>query len=270
MQLLFNWVVFLLETIFLYPIIHLSELIHSSLLISRLPGNPIFSSNILDVVPIYHTTHPLQSWIDFFNRIAEFILYFAFILFTFVHMFILIILAEISPETCLFTTSTSRTNSCSTNAFNRPWRSFHTSSLVSSGLSRHNTHPSVPVNIQSISNLPFWESGTPLPEGKPFYIHLPSIHTSNFISILFERLSEIVNDTASGIQHINLLLEARLEGNRFRSVSTSCHLTPGFTLDFLERHYTEAILNFEAQSGTGEDGPSVVSARLRIIFPELP
>nr|AFN42456.1 hypothetical protein [Rhizophagus irregularis]AFN42520.1 hypothetical protein [Rhizophagus irregularis]AGJ98054.1 hypothetical protein [Rhizophagus irregularis]AML60500.1 hypothetical protein [Rhizophagus irregularis]AML60517.1 hypothetical protein [Rhizophagus irregularis] len=57
------------------------------------------------------------------------------------------------------------------------------------------------------------------------------------------------------------MVECLMEGNRFRSLAPSFHATPGVTLTDLEGHFNTFIENFEAQSGTGESGPSVLSCR---------
>lgn len=54
------------------------------------------------------------------------------------------------------------------NAFSGSHRGFHTSVFVSSGLSRHNTHPSVPINLSQNDTRPYWIPGETLPEASQF------------------------------------------------------------------------------------------------------
>jgi hypothetical protein len=146
---------------------------------------------------------------------------------------------------------------------------FSTYSLLLSGLSRHNVHPSVSSPIQTIANmanLPFWDpaSGLPLPEGKLFYIQLPSIHHHSFFEELFEAI-QFINNPSSGCTAANVLIECLLEGNRAKSLSKSFVIGPGITIQELITQLTESIENFETQSGSGENGPQTFASRLRIV-----
>lgn len=87
---------------------------------------------------------------------------------------------------------------------------------------------------------------------------LPSIHASNFLSELFQVLNSILIDP---VKNINLLVECVMEGNRYRSLAPSMHIASGFSLTDLENHFNERIDNFEAQSGSGEEGASVIGTR---------
>ncbi|PKY57736.1 hypothetical protein RhiirA4_291788, partial [Rhizophagus irregularis] len=61
------------------------------------------------------------------------------------------------------------------------------------------------------------------------------------------------------------MIEAILEGNRFRTVGKSFVITSGTTLSELETLLNSYIENFEAQSGSGEDGPQTFESRVRIV-----
>jgi len=61
------------------------------------------------------------------------------------------------------------------------------------------------------------------------------------------------------------MIEAILEGNRFRTVGKSFIITSGTTKTELETFLNPYIENFEAQSGTGEDGPQTFETRVRIV-----
>lgn len=97
-----------------------------------------------------------------------------------------------------------------------------------------------------------------MPEAKTFYVMLPSIHSANFLTELFEVLNSILVDP---VNNVNLLVECVMEGNRYRSLAPSLHIASGFTLSDLEDHFNVRIENFEAQSGTGEEGPCVTGTR---------
>jgi len=86
---------------------------------------------------------------------------------------------------------------------------FSTSTLSLSGLSRNNIHPAIPMTINQIANqanLPFWDpqGDLPLPEGKIFYIELPSIHHHSFLDELFAAL-QFINNPSSGCSAANTL-----------------------------------------------------------------
>lgn len=88
---------------------------------------------------------------------------------------------------------------------------FSTSSFLLSGLSRHNVHPSSPVNLTSINNFtnaPFWDpdSGQQLPEAVRFFISLPSIHNAQFFESVFNAF-QFLNNPQSGATKINVLIE---------------------------------------------------------------
>jgi len=146
---------------------------------------------------------------------------------------------------------------------------FSTSSFLLSGLSRHNVHPSSPVNITNINNFtnaPFWDpdGGTPLPEAVRFFIDLPSIHAPEFFQSVFNAFM-FLNNPQSGATKLNILIECIMEGNRTRSLRDSFLLGPNYTMQEILKLLTEAVENFEAQSGTGEEGPSVIATRARVV-----
>jgi hypothetical protein len=135
------------------------------------------------------------------------------------------------------------------------------SPFLLSGLSRHNISSSIP-------QTPPFEGvvvnvGDPLPEANRFYMYLSSIHSSSF----FEELMKIVNWLLQGVSggKFNLMIEAVLDGNRFRTVGKSFIITSGTTLSELESFLNPYIESFEAQSGGGESGPQTFESRLRIV-----
>lgn len=102
-----------------------------------------------------------------------------------------------------------------------------------------------------------------MPEAQIFYLGLPSIHAPNFLEYLYDIL-QFVNKPSSGVTQISVIVEARLEGNRYKTVAPSFRIGPNFTLNELSNILLERIENFEAQSGTGEEGPSVIDCRALI------
>jgi hypothetical protein len=117
------------------------------------------------------------------------------------------------------------------------------------------------VNLSQGSAFSYWLPGDTLPEAKTFYVMLPSIHASNFLPELRDVLNSILVDP---ISKVNLLVECVMEGNRYRSLAPSLHVASGFSLSELENHFNVRIENFEVQSGSGEDGSSVIGIRAMI------
>lgn len=227
--------------------------------------------------------NPYQEWIDFMYDIVYYIeSYFPWIIYLFQVLIAFLAIPVIAlkiiketlfPKTPIVLRSSNYSPNYSANyvfragRFNcQSTRDFHSTPIFYSGLDRHNTHSSVPVTPRALdSKYPWWdpEAGNPMPEAQLFYIDLPPIHASNFLEILYITL-QFVNNPSYGITQISIIIEARLEGNRYRTVAPSFRLGPNFTLNELSNFLTERILNFEAQSGSGEEGPSVIDCRALI------
>ena len=62
----------------------------------------------------------------------------------------------------------------------------------------------------------------------------------------------------------NLMIEALLSGNRYKTVGKSFYITSETTSAELQEFLNPYIENFEAQSGTGQDGPQTKESRVRI------
>jgi hypothetical protein len=105
-------------------------------------------------------------------------------------------------------------------------------------------------------------TGVPSIEAKTFYFLLPSIHSSNFLEELFTSLNRILSHSSHN--HLKVLIECQLEGNKYRTLAPSIHVSQGLTLAELEDTFNERIENFESQSGSGEAGQSVIGARVLI------
>jgi hypothetical protein len=168
----------------------------------------------------------------------------------------------ISSITSFFSSTASIYSSPKVNfksAFNGSKRSFHSSALVPSGLSRHNVHPSVPMTEPT--SKPYWIPGEPLPEAVQFFVELPSIHSSDFMEQLHSIINKICNFPDALFA---FLIDCRMEGNKYRTLAPTFNCAPNITLAELESLLRDRIENFEAQSGSGEEGPSVIDTRVRI------
>src|SRR6266542_1373093 len=145
------------------------------------------------------------------------------------------------------------------NTFHGSKRPFHSSALVPSGLSRHNVHSSVPMTTPT--NKPYWLPGEPLPEAVQFFVELPSIYSSDFMEQLYSIINQICNSPGALFA---ILIDCRMKGNRYRTLAPTINCAPNTTLAELDSLLRERIENFEAQSGTGEEGSSVIDTRVRL------
>jgi hypothetical protein len=169
--LLLQVVAFFVEWLFMLPVFLLSYRVKRAQHMSRLPANPIFNQTNVPAI-IYEPVDMLADWRSFFSSIADYLIPFFLILFSFIYAiahFLHIIISGVlnilapSEPTLNYQPSMGRHN-----AFDGQHRGFHTSAFVSSGLSRHNTHPSVPINLSQNDTRPYWIPGETLPEASQF------------------------------------------------------------------------------------------------------